>query len=69
MCSAALSRNRKEYLVAIKEAANKREVEVLRKHAEVHSMNEDETSEEEILSWVRSEEHLRRDQKITRIRT
>ena len=69
MCSAVLSRNRKEYLVAIKEEANKREVEGLRKHAEVHSMNEDEASEVEILSWVRSEEHLRRDLKRARIRT
>ena len=69
MCSAVLSRNRKENLVAIKEEANKREVEGLRKHAEVHIMNEDEASEEEILSWVRSEEHLRRDLKGARIRT
>ena len=46
MCSAVLSRNRKENLVAIKEEANKREVEGLRRHAEVHSGNENEELEE-----------------------
>ena len=40
--------------VAIKEESNKGEVEGLRRHAEVHSVNENEASEEEMLSWVRS---------------
>ena len=43
-----------EIVAVIKKEVNKGKVEGLRIHAEVHRMNENEASEEEILSWVRS---------------
>ena len=41
-------------MVAIKEEDNKGEFEGLRSYTEVHSINKNEASEEDILSWVKS---------------
>ena len=41
-----------EIVEKMKEEANEGSDEGLRRHTEVHSMNEDESLEEEMLSWV-----------------
>ena len=41
-------------MVEIKEQDNKGDIEGLRRHPEVHSMNENETSEDDMKSWMRS---------------
>ena len=41
-------------VLLIVEAASREEVEWLRRHVTMHSMNVNEASAEEILSWVRS---------------
>ena len=56
-------------LIAIAEEANEGEVEGLMTYAEVRSVNENELSEEEMLSWVRSARMLKKRVKRARTQT
>ena len=58
-----------ENVVVIKEESNKGEVNGLSRHTEEHSANENEASEEEILSWVRSVRIFKKRPKISSIQT
>ena len=43
----------KEEVEVIKEESNKEEIEVLSRHVQIHQINSNEVSTEEMLSWMR----------------